>query len=94
MSDYLVRVEIFDADSDKYDELHDAMQALSFSKKIIGESGRVSVLPDGTYVGSRVESPAQVRDMVKKVADTLSSRDAAIFVCAFERWSGWLYPCS
>ncbi|CNI63406.1 type V toxin-antitoxin system endoribonuclease antitoxin GhoS [Yersinia pekkanenii] len=94
MADYVARVEIFDANAENYESLHEKMREIGFSKTIIGESGKVSALPDGTYVGSRSEGEYDVREMIKRIADPLSSRSAAIFVCSFDRWSGWLYSAT
>ncbi|MBP1035850.1 hypothetical protein J8631_09790 [Serratia fonticola] len=94
MADYAARVEIFNASADDYESLHEGMKAIGFSKEIIGDSGKISALPDGMYVGSRSENEYDVREMIKRIADPLSSKSAAIFVCSFVEWSGWLYPAS
>ncbi|WP_182056544.1 type V toxin-antitoxin system endoribonuclease antitoxin GhoS [Pantoea sp. ME81] len=91
MADYLVRVEIFDASGEDYENLHKSMAAYGFKKTIVGDSGNEKQLPTGTYVGIRSEAAHEVRDKVKSISKPYSSKDPAIFVCRFDVWSGYLY---
>ncbi|EKN4139364.1 endoribonuclease GhoS [Yersinia enterocolitica] len=94
MADYLVRVELFDANSEDYESLYDAMATLGFSKTIQSPGGVVRKLPTGTYVGVKATSVADVRDSVCKIANPLSSKAAAVFVCSFTDWASLLYADS
>lgn len=91
MADYLVRVEIFDASGEDYENLHESMAAYGFKKTIVGNSGKVRQLPTGTYVGSKTEEAHEVRDRIKAISGPFSSKTPSIFVCSFDTWSGFLY---
>lgn len=91
MADFLVRVELFDADSEQYDSLYEGMELLGFSKKMPASDGTQRNLPTGTYVGAKNSDAASVRDSVRRVADPLSSKAAAVFVCEFTGWASYLY---
>lgn len=94
MADYIARVELFDADSDKYESLYEGMKAIGFVKTIQASGSQVRMLPTGTYAGVIQLKVADVRDLIKRVADPLSSKPAAIFVCNFTDWASYLYPDS
>lgn len=94
MADYLVRVELFDADGDEYETLHENMKAIGFSKTIQAPGSETRKLPTGTYIGTKIEAVADVRDAIRRVADPLSSKAAAVFVCAFTDWASYLYTDS
>lgn len=94
MADYLVRVELFDADSDEYEKLYEGMKSLGFKKTIQANGSPLRMLPTGTYVGTSQSAVADVRDWIRKVADPLSSKAAAIFVCEFTNWASYLYTDS
>ena len=91
MTDYFVRIELFDAEGDEYEKLYEAMEGLGFKKTIQAPGGPLRALPTGTYVGQSQSEVAEVRDWIRKVANPLSSKDAAIFVCAFSNWASYLY---
>lgn len=94
MPDYLVRVELFDAESEEYEKLHEAMESIGFRKTIQAPGSVVRKLPTGTYVGSSPSEVADVRDAVRRVSDPLSSKSSAIFVCEFTSWASYLYTDS
>ncbi|QUG76002.1 hypothetical protein GKQ23_13785 [Erwinia sp. E602] len=93
MANFLVRVELYGADSERYDALYEKMKALGFSKEILFNNASYS-LPTGTYFGSFSDSAEVVKNSVKKVADPLSTKAASIFACSFGDWSAFLYPPS
>ncbi|HDY6675888.1 type V toxin-antitoxin system endoribonuclease antitoxin GhoS [Klebsiella pneumoniae] len=91
MADYVVRVEIFDASGEDYENLHEAMASYGFKKTIVGDSGKERQLPTGTYVGNKSEAAHEVRDKIKDISNPFSSKTPAIFVCRFDIWSAYLY---
>ncbi|UXY09018.1 DUF2622 domain-containing protein [Kosakonia sp. ML.JS2a] len=93
MANFLVRVELYDANSEHYDALYERMRAIGFHKEV-NQGGNTYDLPTGTYVGAfNVDSQA-VRKMVSAIADQLSSKAASVFACSFDDWAGFLYPAS
>ncbi|QZN94141.1 DUF2622 domain-containing protein [Symbiopectobacterium purcellii] len=94
MTDYAVRVELFDADSDKYEKLYEGMSKIGFRKTIQAVGGPVRMLPTGTYVGSSQSGIADVRVAVSRIADPISSKAAAVFVCELTNWASYLYTDS
>ncbi|AOM41419.1 type V toxin-antitoxin system endoribonuclease antitoxin GhoS [Xenorhabdus hominickii] len=94
MATYMVRVEIFGAGLREYDALHEAMKLIDFSRTVRYPNGEVMALPTGTYVGVSLNSAAQIREKVRKLADPLSSKTAAVFVCQYGEWAAHLYPAS
>ncbi|QXF34780.1 DUF2622 domain-containing protein [Photorhabdus luminescens] len=93
MANYLVRVEIYDADYSDYEALHKKMLAIGFHKSIKYSNGKSYDLPSGTYFGTSSLSPSQINSKVKSVAKPLSSKDPSLFVCKFQtgEWSSSLY---
>lgn len=91
MADYLVRVELFDADGEDYEKLHEAMQSIGFRKTIQAPVSKVRKLPTGTYVGASTSEVSDIRDAVRRISDPLSSKSAAVFVCEFTNWASYLY---
>lgn len=73
MSDFTVRVELHGALDNHYLMLHDRMAALGFNRFATGKdaSGNPGKwhLPSGEYVGTNDGTAAEVRDMVKRMAD-------------------------
>ncbi len=47
MANYMVRVEIFKADSEEYADLHKALEALGLKRTVQGDNG-VLRMPPGT----------------------------------------------
>ncbi|PHM67882.1 type V toxin-antitoxin system endoribonuclease antitoxin GhoS [Xenorhabdus sp. KJ12.1] len=92
MANYLVRVEIYDAGYNEYEELHKKMRDLGFYKSIKFSNGKSHDLPDGTYFGKPDWEKSTVLSNVKRVSKPLSKKDPAIFICAFTDWTASLYP--
>lgn len=90
MTSYIARVEISGGDANEYELLHEMMRGIGFSKEIIGESGKVSSLPTGTYVANLTQPIEAVRDSIQRVALQVSDDSPQIIVCSFDRWSGYL----
>ena len=92
MPQYLVRVELFGADGENYEILHEKMELLGLSRTITFSDGKNYALPIGTYFGSNQSSPTQLRDAVRSAANPQSPhKGAAVFVCQSSDWSAWLY---
>jgi len=93
MANFIVRVELYGADAERYDALYEKMSALGLSKEI-RDNGTTYDLPTGTYCGTFNASAEDVQSAVKSVADPLSTKAASIFVCSFNDWSAFLYRSS
>lgn len=91
MANFLVRVEIFNANSENYEALHKGMAGIGFSKTVTFTDGSLRDLPIGTYFGSSNSIPDIIRDQVKVVANPQSSKAAAVFVAQVSDWSAFLY---
>jgi hypothetical protein len=92
MSQYLVRVELFGADGENYEILHEKMKLLGFSRTVTFTDGKKYALPIGTYFGSNPSNATQVRDAVRNAANPQSPhKGASVFICQSADWSAWLY---
>ncbi|GLX91982.1 hypothetical protein Pfra02_45500 [Pseudomonas fragi] len=92
MANYMVRVEIFKADSEEYTDLHKALEALGLKRTVQGDDG-VRKMPLGTYFGSSNFSTYDLREKVRLIAAPFSHpRDPSVFVSQSSDWSGWLLP--
>jgi len=94
MANYFARVELFGADSEKYEALHEKMKSIGFLRTVTYSDGTNQALPTGSYVGSKATEITQVRDQIRGVADPFSSRNAAVFVCQMDNWAAYLYAAS
>ncbi|PHM30031.1 type V toxin-antitoxin system endoribonuclease antitoxin GhoS [Xenorhabdus innexi] len=92
MANYLVRVEIYDAGHNEYEELHKKMRSLGFYKSITFSNGKSHDLPDGTYFGISNNNKSQIMSDVERVSKPLSKKAPAIFICIFTDWTASLYP--
>ncbi|MEQ5618224.1 DUF2622 domain-containing protein [Providencia rettgeri] len=91
MADYFVRIEIYNADINEYEALHEAMELLHMHKYFDSDSRVRKDLPDGTYAGQSTLSAVELRDAITKIATPLSSQTPSIFVCEFNNWASLLY---
>lgn len=92
MPEYMVRVEIFKADSEEYSDLHKALEALGLKRTVPGQNGLLK-MPPGTYFGSSSLSTHDLRERVKVIAAPFSSPvDPSVFVSQSSDWSAWLRP--
>lgn len=92
MPDYMVRVEIFKADSEEYSDLHRALEAIGLKRTVPGQDGMLK-MPPGTYYGYSNLGTHDLREKVKMIATPFSSPfDPSVFVSQSVDWSAWLRP--
>ena len=92
MANYMVRVEIFKADSEEYTDLHKALEALGLNRTVPGDNGALR-MPPGTYYGASSLSTYELRERVKAVAAQFSyPAGPSVFVSESSDWSAWLKP--
>jgi len=92
MANYMVRVEIFKADSEEYADLHKALDALGLKRTVQGDNG-VLRMPPGTYYGASSLSTHELRERVKAIATPFSyPADPSVFVSESSDWAAWLKP--
>ncbi|MEQ5666186.1 DUF2622 domain-containing protein [Providencia alcalifaciens] len=92
MANYIIRIEIYDADYNQYETLHNKMKALGFFRQITFSNKKNYDLPSGTYFGKSGFSTSTILSNVKQATKGLSSKDASIFLCQFTEWTASLYP--
>ncbi|EPC6045131.1 type V toxin-antitoxin system endoribonuclease antitoxin GhoS [Serratia marcescens] len=68
MTSFTVRIELHDADSSDYDELHKKMEAGGFNTTIAGKNGTYKLPPAEYDYSSSSESCEQVRDKAYDIA--------------------------
>ena len=91
MPDYMVRVEIFKAESDEYSDMHKALEALGLKRTIQGSNG-LHRMPPGTYYGSSTLTTYEIREKVRAIASPFSyPADPVVFVSQSVEWSSWLH---
>lgn len=71
MADFTVRVELQEAESKDYENLHEAMASQGYSKEIQDEVGNWFYLPTAEYTTSKNLSTTQVRDQVAEIANAI-----------------------
>ncbi|PRA53201.1 MULTISPECIES: DUF2622 domain-containing protein [Pseudomonas] len=94
MAQYLVRVELFGANGEGYEDLHEKMEALGLKRSVVFDDGKTYAMPIGTYFGSSSLDSGSLRDKVRIVSKPLSpTKEAAIFACQVQdqHWSAFLY---
>lgn len=86
---YLVRVELHDANRFDYDVLHTAMAAQGFQRAIRGDNGTLYHLLTAEYVVGTTASGEQVRSAADAAAAT-TGKSHAVLVARYDRawWSG------
>ncbi|WP_340608584.1 type V toxin-antitoxin system endoribonuclease antitoxin GhoS [Xenorhabdus bharatensis] len=94
MANYLIRVEIYGAGSREINALNESLKIIDFHKNVVFQNGNIMALPAGTFVGKSLNTAAEIRDKVYKLASPLSARNPSIFVCQYNEWSAYLYPAS
>lgn len=90
MAMFTVRVELHNADSDDYENLHQQMEAAGFSRTITTTSGEVFHLPNAEYSYTGNKTTEDVRDLARDTAKRVKAKPA-ILVTKSEgsrRWSG------
>jgi hypothetical protein len=78
MSQYLVRVELHNANYDDYESLHAAMERAGFSRTIRGDDGKSYQLPTAEYHTAGNYSATGVRDAAAKAAASVGKRYAVV----------------
>lgn len=91
MARFFIRVELFRADGDEYDKLHEKMQAIGFSKTVKFDDGKTYKLPTGSYMGASNLNANSVRTKACEISNPLSLGDAAVIVCEVSDWSAFLF---
>ena len=91
MALYMVRVELFNASGEDYNEVHEKLAGLGLKKTVEGEDGTYN-MPTGTYFGESSLSITQLRERASQIADQHSRpRAAAVFVSQVVEWQSWLF---
>lgn len=94
MAQYLVRVELFGASANGYEDLHEVMEALGLKRTVVFSDGELRAMPTGTYFGESSLSVEALRDRVRVVSKPLSPiKNAAVFACGVQphQWAAFLY---
>ncbi|WP_455923308.1 hypothetical protein [Pseudomonas putida] len=92
MNEFMVRVELFRADSENYTDLHVALERLGLKRTIQGNSQTLK-MPPGTYFGASKWSADELRQHVHEISKPFSHpADPSVFVCQSADWSAWLKP--
>ena len=94
MAEYFARVELFGADAERYEKLHEKMEGIGFLRTVAYSDGEMKELPTGSYAGIKNDSIGIIRDQISNVADALSTQNASVFVCRMDDWASYLYPAS
>jgi len=94
MAEYFARVELFGADGEKYETLHEKMESIGFLRTVMYSDGKSQALPSGSYAGVKTSDLNQIREQISGVADPLSSKNASVFVCKLDGWAAYLYSAS
>lgn len=88
MPNYFTRVELHDATSNDYNQLHAAMKARGFYRAIIGHSGTKRALPTATYHKIALTGLViAVRDQATEAANTTGCKSTVLSVEA-ANWAG------
>ncbi|EPX8934401.1 type V toxin-antitoxin system endoribonuclease antitoxin GhoS [Morganella morganii] len=91
MSEYLVRVELYDAGIEDYEFLHNAMSGIGMHKFLHIQGLDLKALPDGTYFGASSLTAIALRDRVFAISRPLSSDEPSIFVAQVSDWASYLH---
>lgn len=70
MAKFTVRVELHDANSEDYDNLHKKMEAKGYSREI-SSNGKTYQLPSAEYICEKNLEVTAVRDEVKEIAKSV-----------------------
>lgn len=87
MAQFTVRVELHDADSEDYNDLHDRMEKNGYSREV-STGGVTYKLPNAEYVCDKNMSTTAVRDEVLEIAKKVkSSPDVLVTKSDGRAWS-------
>ncbi|WP_387690809.1 DUF2622 domain-containing protein [Photorhabdus sp. RM71S] len=91
MARYMVRVELYGAEGNEYETLHEGMGSIGLYKTILGDNNRALQLPQGTYQGKSNLSAKELCSRINRVASPLSKGSPSIIACALTGdWEAWL----
>ncbi|KNC93757.1 type V toxin-antitoxin system endoribonuclease antitoxin GhoS [Trabulsiella odontotermitis] len=90
MANFTVRVELHNASSNDYENLHERMEAADFSRTITTTSGEVYHLPNAEYSYSGNKTIEYVRDLARDTAKRVKPNPAILVTKSdgTRRWSG------
>lgn len=90
MTQFVARIEMYGASAEDYENLHERLSALGYSRTILADSGRRLKLPDATYYlnSNSITEPETVAKQVRHVAQSI--RNSTVFICRFDSWYGYL----
>ncbi|MBD2814238.1 type V toxin-antitoxin system endoribonuclease antitoxin GhoS [Xenorhabdus sp. Flor] len=90
MANFTVRVELHNASSSDYENLHEKMERAGFERSITTENGTVYHLPDAEYSISSDKSTDEIRDLAHDTAKKVKSNPAILVTKSngTRRWSG------
>ncbi|NHB94775.1 type V toxin-antitoxin system endoribonuclease antitoxin GhoS [Photorhabdus cinerea] len=78
MANFIVRIELHDADSDDYDSLHKKMEAKGFSKTITSDEGITYKLPDAEYEYESNETASDVLQKAYSIAESVRKKPSVL----------------
>lgn len=78
MPNFIVRVELHNASSADYTNLHTAMSRAGFSRYIRGSNGITYPLPTAEYIVTSELTVEQVRDIAYRTASSVSASPGVI----------------
>lgn len=87
MANFTVRVELFDASSTDYADLHAEMTSRGFSD-LITSGGKTYELPPAEYSKSANLTCAEVRTEAKAAADAVDRKSAILVTMGQRCWTG------
>ncbi len=73
MSEFTVRVELYDANSDDYDKLHESMGSFGYSRMITDGNGVRYYLPTAEYTTTKATTSADIREQVTRIAGVVKA---------------------
>src|SRR5262249_54050845 len=78
MANFTVRIDLHHAEWSDYEQLHTAMEARRFSRRITSDDGRTYEMPWAEYNGSGNLTSAQVRDIARAAADSTGKQNSVL----------------
>ena len=89
MAQFMVRVELHEADEDDYETLHEAMEGEGFARQISSDDGVVYRLPTAEYYREGNLSKQEVLDKAKNaVSKTRKKAEILVTKARGFKWSG------
>ncbi|AOM40407.1 type V toxin-antitoxin system endoribonuclease antitoxin GhoS [Xenorhabdus hominickii] len=90
MTKFTVRVELHNAISKDYENLHEKMERAGFKRTITTKSGKVYRLPDAEYSISKDKTTDEIRDLAHDTAKKVKSNPSILVTKSDgdRSWSG------